>query len=106
MGNSNEEVGGLKRFNHPLSNDPRSSSDAKDSLKMKAMADFRRQKRTRQQREQGDLDGSDRDDGPCFCLLLFIVSMLTSLFLLCVLFFAARFLQPHGTQSVRRQQPT
>ena len=80
-GASDEEVGGFKRFNHPFNDDPRSFSDAKGTLKAKAMADFRRQKRARQ-REQGDLSGSNRDDGPCFCLLLFIVPMLTSLFLL------------------------
>ena len=84
-GASDEEVGGFERFDHPFNDDPRSSSDAKGALKAKAMADFRRQKRTREEREQGDLEDSDGDDGPCFCLLLFIVSMLTSFFLLHVL---------------------
>ena len=48
---SGEKIEDFKRFTYLLNDGPRSSHDALQTLKQRAMADFRKQKRARDERE-------------------------------------------------------
>jgi hypothetical protein len=69
-GGDDGKIEGFEPFRPIFTSDPRGSEDAKQKLRGDAMADFRRQKR---EREQGNLDDTDNDDDGgaylvCFCL--------------------------------------
>ena len=59
---SGEKIEDFKRFTYPLNDDPRSSHDAQQTLKQRAMTDFRKQKRARDEREGCSLVNSGSDE--------------------------------------------